>query len=262
MKNGGLGWFESPLSLSSPAVVLAEAEGSFIDEVRTVAAESIEDASAHCYVLTGRTIACRSAVSALLAAAGLQFADVICKTAADKWKNDEFKKTWVAGLIKRHSPDYVEMWEDDPGIVRLLRSTFGGDGVRIHDVTSFVQCTSTHLAADVELELVSKLIAAASRSAQQNVDVCPAVAYTAVMLDAESKLRCSSMCQDSLGGLAGWSLLGDHMTINLGRMDLALNPTLRPGDAVVLECRSIGWSERAAALHVATATSDAVPVAS
>ena len=256
-KNGGLGWFESPLSLSPPAVVLDEAAGNFIDEVRTIAAESIEDASTHCYVLTGRTFACRSAVSALLATAGLQFADVICKTATDKWKNNEFKKTWLAGLIKRHSPDYVEMWEDDPTIVRFLRSTFGGDRVRIHDVTAFVQCTRTHLAAGVELELVSKLIAAASRSAQDSADVRPSFAYTAVMLDAESKLRCRSMCHDCLGGLPGWSLLGDHMTINLGRMDLALNPTLRPGDAVVLECRSIGWSERAAALHVAKATSDA-----
>lgn len=258
---GGLGWYQDVLTLSAPYVPVQPEDRWWIQSVVEKVHESI--ASPHCLtvLLTGRTTAYLSIITALVQHKGLCFDHTLLKPLGGH-RTFDFKRSAVRLLLSTYknvthlnvhmslsliirckllSPLH-QIYEDRDDhadkfreLLQQLKSIKGA----VHLVE---EQTESCLPRVQELELVGALL---SRYGSGLLELHESVEYSCVLLDSASHKRLRTQFPSPS---PEWHYRAHHMTLCLG--PLVPSTGAVAGAAVTLQVVAVGRSDAALAVRV------------
>jgi len=248
---GGLGWFQDPLTLAVPYVPQNPDDMWFVQHVKDAVLESMVNPNSKTVLLTGRSTLYADRIKEIVASAKLEFDDFGFQSSNKETTTMEFKMDFIRKMISKYHPNSINMYDDR--IKHYARfKTFLKDeyAMLTSSVTHIDPSGETLLLKDLEIELVSKM----NESSNNKLCWKETVQYTAVVLDKESV----KILKQNIPPILDWTPYYHHMTIHAtklpeeeqNKLGIPSRSNIGLGKEVILTVTSIGQSDKAYAVQV------------
>ncbi len=210
LKDNGLGWFQSPITLSPKYID----QDNFIESTVEKVIESMNNPNAVTVLLTGRNTEFTDLVKGLLSKRGLEFDYVGLKPTTGGLSTINFKFSYIKNVIqdlktKNYNVNKINIWEDREEHVKKFNKFFHDMGIPFK--VNFVSDGEWFMPEDSERELVSILVNEHNKKNgnEKEFDMYKKPNYYALVLDDTSRTKLLSSVQVP----EGWKNVAHHMTI-------------------------------------------------
>eukprot|EP01103_Thecamoeba_quadrilineata_P006146 TRINITY_DN15871_c0_g1_i1.p1 TRINITY_DN15871_c0_g1~~TRINITY_DN15871_c0_g1_i1.p1 ORF type:complete len:416 (+),score=79.80 TRINITY_DN15871_c0_g1_i1:33-1280(+) len=239
--SGGLGWFQSTLTLSPPYIPSPPPLGFFNSEIFEAAQRSICDPNSVSVLLTGRTVEYKDIITGLLTHYGLVFDHYGFKGLNGDTTKD-FKEGFVRDIVSKTNPDLIQLFEDRIGHVKFFHSLLSSLNIKYEII--HVQESNIQLKKKLEQDLVQRLIQKRNENFPSNqISTQKKILFSGIKLTKSSHEE----LLEKFPPPTGWKPVAHHLTLNTGNLNVE-KTRLTVGQEVEFRITHVSKNEKAMAV--------------